>query len=364
MTDWTSPTELPDLRRIGIAAIDTETKDERLRADMGSGWPFRSGHLCGISVAFRTEGDMRGVYLPIRHPDGQNFEPDQVYRWVRDHVAAGVRFVTQNGLYDWGWLRAEASIRMPPGEQLEEIGALATMVDENRFQYSLESLCAWRGLQGKDETLLREGIAALELVENKRKKVAPQNYIWQLPARYVGPYAEADAVNTLLLYESLNPILDQEGTRAAYRLECDILPMVLEMRLRGIRVDLDAAEQARELLLQKRNAALEELSKELGSAVGPQEIQGRKWLEATFDRLKIKYPRTEKGNASFTAGKSGWMTVGPVRCATATARPAARCNRTVRSRRRRAYGARIRVGSQWPVWQSVPPHCQITPSCR
>ena len=76
----------------------------------------------------------------------------------------------------------------------------------------------------------------------------PQNHLWQLPARYVGPYAEADAVNTLPLFENLNPILDQEGTRAAYRLECDLLPMVLEMRLRGIRVDLDAAEHARELL--------------------------------------------------------------------------------------------------------------------
>ena len=40
--------------------------------------------------------------------------PTHVYQWVRDHVAAGVRFVTQNGLYDWGWLRAEAGIKMPP----------------------------------------------------------------------------------------------------------------------------------------------------------------------------------------------------------------------------------------------------------
>ena len=226
---------------------------------------------------------------------------------ARDHVAAGVRFVTQNGLYDWGWLRAEAGIHMPPGDRLEEIGALATMVDENRFKYSLDSLCAWRGLPGKDETLLREGIEALGLITNKRKKVAPQNYLWQLPARYVGPYAEADAVNTLLLFENLDPILDQEGTRAAYRLECDILPMVLEMRLRGIRIDLDAAEQARDLLLRKRDAALAELSEKLGCAISMDEIQGRKWLVETFDRLGIKYPRTEKGNPSFTAGKTGWM---------------------------------------------------------
>ena len=37
------------------------------------------------------------------------------------------------------------------------------------------------------------------------------------------------------------------------------------------------------------------------------ELQGRKWLPETFDRLGIEYPRTEKGNPSFTAGKLGWM---------------------------------------------------------
>jgi hypothetical protein len=98
--------ELPDLRRVGIVALDTETCDDRLRADMGSGWPFRSGYLCGASTAYRAEGEVRGFYFPLAHPDTQNFSPEQVYQWVRDHIAAGVRFVTQNGLYDWGWLRA------------------------------------------------------------------------------------------------------------------------------------------------------------------------------------------------------------------------------------------------------------------
>ena len=196
---------------------------------------------------------------------------------------------------------------MPSSDCIEEIGALATMVDENRFSYSLDALCAWRGLPGKDETLLRQGIQALGLVKNKRKKLRPQEHIWQLPARYVAPYAEADAINTLALFESLDPVLDQEGTRDAYRLECDILPMVQEMRLRGIRVDLDAADRVRDLLERKRDAALTELSGKLGYAVSMHELRGRKWLVETFDSHNIKYPTTEKGNPSFKAGKMGWM---------------------------------------------------------
>jgi len=306
-TPWRVPSELPDLRRIGLVAIDTETKDDGLAADRGSGWATRQGHICGISVAYRVEANIQTLYIPIRHPDSENFAPEQVYAWLKDHVASDLRFVTQNGLYDWAWLRVDGDVHMPPGERIEEIGALATMVDENRYQYGLEALCKWRGLPGKDESLLREGCTALDLITNKRKKFKPQNYIHQLPAHFVGPYAKADAASTLALFEDLSPVLGRENTRLAYRLECDLLPMVLEMRRRGVRIDVAAAERARDLLLGKRDAVLAELSSELGTPVSMAELARNKWLAKTFDREGIKYPRTEKGNPSFTGGQKGWM---------------------------------------------------------
>ena len=204
-----------------------------------------------------------------------------------------------------GGLRTEAGIKMPPSERLEEIGALATIVDENRYSYSLDALCAWRGLPGKDETLLRQAVKACGFKVSKKNPL--QSHIWRVPARYVGPYAEADAANTLALFESLDPVLDKEGTRAAYRLEVDLLPMVHEMRRRGIRIDTAAAEQARDLLLQKRDATLAELSEKLGVRVGMEEIGRNKWLTQTFDAQGITYPYTKKGTPSFTAGTTGWM---------------------------------------------------------
>jgi DNA polymerase I-like protein with 3'-5' exonuclease and polymerase domains len=305
--EWRPPSQLPDLRRAGIIALDTETHDAALAADRGSGWATRQGHLCGISVAYRVEASVRAHYIPIRHPDTDNFTAEQVYAWLKDLIASDLHFVTQNGLYDFGWLRAEGDVPMPPGERIEEIGALATLIDENRYRYSLDALCRWRGLPGKDESLLHEGCAALGLITNKRKKFKPQNHLWQLPARYVGAYAEADATNTLRLFEELDPILDQENTRGAYRLECDLLPMVLEMRRRGVRIDVAAAERARDFFLGKRDAILAEISDKLGMSVSMHELARNKWLAETFDRERIKYPRTEKGNPSFTGGQRGWM---------------------------------------------------------
>ena len=127
----------------------------------------------------------------------------------------------------------------------------------------------------------------------------------------MGAYAEADAANTLALWENLDPILDQEGTRDAYRLEVDLLPMVHEMRRRGIRIDRSAAERARDLILQKRDGVLAELSEKLGRPTGMDEIGSPKWKAQTFDQHSIAYPRTAKGNPSFRGGNTGWMVTNP-----------------------------------------------------
>ena len=222
------------------------------------------------------DGDIRALYIPMRHPDSDNFDPAVVYRWLKDLVASGVRIVTLNGIYDWGWLRADGGIAMPPSDQLEEVGALATLIDENQFSYSLDALCARYGLPGKDEACWTKRSRPRASRHGVRSST-PRSTSGNCRRDIVGPYAEIDAVRTLELFETLTPIMDREGTRDAYRLEVDLLPMVLEMRRRGIRIDQDAAEQARDLLLAKRDAALAELSSQLGTPVSMDEIGRNKW---------------------------------------------------------------------------------------
>src|SRR5262245_5596798 len=74
-----------------------------------------------------------------------------------------------------------------------------------------------------------------------------------------------------------------------------------------LRIDIPAAERARDVLLAKRDAAVTELSDKLGMPVSMAELARNKWLAETFDREGLKYPRTEKGNPSFTGGQKGWM---------------------------------------------------------
>src|SRR6516225_636827 len=108
------PVSLPDLRRVSCIALDTETRDDRLQQDKGPGWPMRAGHLVGLSIAWRNDSGLCSTYLPIAHPASDNLDRAQVFAWVRDLLApGGPRIVTQNGLYDFGWLRTEAGIAAP-----------------------------------------------------------------------------------------------------------------------------------------------------------------------------------------------------------------------------------------------------------
>jgi hypothetical protein len=70
----------------------------------------------------REGGDIRAHYFPLRHPDSTNFDLAQLFQWLRDLIASDVRIATQNGSYDWGWLRTDAGIKMPPADRLEETG--------------------------------------------------------------------------------------------------------------------------------------------------------------------------------------------------------------------------------------------------
>jgi hypothetical protein len=56
IVEWKPLDALPDLRRVGIISLDTETNDGGLRANRGSGWPWKNGNIVGISVAYRADG--------------------------------------------------------------------------------------------------------------------------------------------------------------------------------------------------------------------------------------------------------------------------------------------------------------------
>lgn len=296
-SDWEVPKRLPSVPSGVVMALDVEGKDEGLANGRGPGWVYKAGYLIGFSVAWREGGQKNSVYIPIRHPDTENWPVDEAYRWLQDVIDRAARIVFHNRQFDEGWLTSEG-VRLP-SDRCDDTQAAAVLLDENWESYTLDDCCRRAGVSGKDERGLREAAAAYG--------VDPKKDMWRLPARYVGPYAEQDSVATLDLWEIYWSEMVEQGLEEAYRLEMDLVPMALDMRRRGIRVDESAAEQVQARLRKQRDEVLDKLKADLGirGRLDMEQLNSGLQLSRLFDQAGLRYPRTPKTNVG--SFKKEWL---------------------------------------------------------
>ena len=280
-SDWIAPQVLPKFDPYETLAVDLETYDPNL-INRGPGWATGDGYIVGIAIAT----DKWSGYLPIRHENGGNLEEEIVLRWLKrtfeNHKGT---MVFHNALYDVGWLKREGVELTCP---LRDTMFAAPLFDENRWSYSLNNLGMDFLAESKDETLLETAAKAWG--------VNPKGGMWALPAKYVGPYAEQDAVLTLKLWKIFKARIEIEGLQKIYDLECDLIPLLIEMRWRGVRIDTDRAEQTSEQLSKKEQQLLVEIKRRFGVNV---DIWASASIQKAFDNNNLWYPHTEKGAPSF-----------------------------------------------------------------
>ena len=114
---------------------------------------------------------------------------------------------------------------------------------------------------------------------------------------FVGKYAEQDADATLKLWQALKKELDKEELWQVFNLETDLFPCLVDMKFRGVRVDLEKAVETRKLLKIEEKKTRSELKKLCGKDV---EIWSANSIANAFETLDIAFDRTEKGAPSFT----------------------------------------------------------------
>tara|TARA_R100001594_G_scaffold136914_1_gene179563 strand:- start:6548 stop:8476 length:1929 start_codon:yes stop_codon:yes gene_type:complete len=279
---WYPPDHLPDLSGEKIISVDVETRDPGLR-DLGPGWARKDGNLIGVAVA----ASGWSAYLPIAHQGGGNMAKSVVLTWLQDQLDYGMSVVFHNAQYDLGWLLSEG-IEVK-GDILDTMVA-APLLDENRFSYSLNALgSTYLGEKKKEEDLKRAA---------DQHGVNAKDEMWKLPAERVAFYAEGDATLTLSLWKVLHEKLIKDGCEKILEMELALLPLVFEMRKRGVRVDLDKAEKTKSYLLSREKEVLKDLHDETGVHIEP---WNAKSLAKAFDSLGLSYQRTEKSDApSFT----------------------------------------------------------------
>ena len=281
-TEWVKPTEFPDLTDRQEIAIDLETHDPDLKSK-GSGAVIKNGKVVGISVA--TEGFVG--YFPFDHEGGDNLEKSKVIQWFTDLCQSNSLKIFHNAMYDVCWIRS-MGIEIK-GDVVDTMIA-ASLINENRFRYDLNSLGKEYVGWGKAETALRN--AADDWGIN------PKSELWKLPAMYVGTYAERDAELTYNLWKALKKELSSQDLEAIFELESNLFPCLVDMKFLGVRVDVQKAHTLKQQLASEEKQLLLEIKKE--TKIDTQ-IWAARSIAMVFDRLKIPYERTLKTNApSFT----------------------------------------------------------------
>jgi DNA polymerase I-like protein with 3'-5' exonuclease and polymerase domains len=282
-TEWVMPEELRDLRGHKEIAVDLETNDPQL-LELGSGNVVGRGHIAGIALS--VEG--WSGYYPIGHEQGGNLDKKLVFNWLQDLFnQQDTKFIFHNAMYDVCWLRSSGlNIK---GKVVDTMIA-ASLIDENRMSYRLDTLAKHYVGLGKDEKVLLEAA--------KDYGLDPKKDMWRLPALFVGQYAERDAESTLKLWQRLNMEMHNQELVDVFNLETKLFPCLVDMRFKGVRVDLEKADKIKKNLIVQENKIINKIKDLTGIDV---EIHAARSIAKAFDKLKLPYDRTEKsGEPSFT----------------------------------------------------------------
>lgn len=270
-SDWRPPSlsDLPDWSNVARVGLDTETKDPDIRK-LGPGVRRAGCEMVGISFAFE---DGPKYYLPFGHPDdGKNdlLPRENVLAYVRDQAKRFTgTIVGANLSYEIDWL-AQSDIHFPAVERFADVLVADPLIYELHKRYNLDAVAKRRGFDGKDEALLRQ--AALDYCCDPKKD------LYKMPARYVGPYAEEDAALPLRVLREQEKDMARDGIGRAWDMHCTLLPILVAMRRRGVRVNEDRLSQIEAWCRRQETLALDEVKRLTSVDIPADEVMNAKLL--------------------------------------------------------------------------------------
>jgi DNA polymerase I-like protein with 3'-5' exonuclease and polymerase domains len=281
-TEWSAPENYPDLKGHKYIAIDLETKDPNLKT-RGSGAIQGMGEIVGFAIAV----DGWSGYYPIAHEGGGNMDRQKVLKWIKEVLETPATKIFHNAMYDVCWLKAYG---FKINGMIVDTMVMASLIDENRFSFTLNSISFEFLREVKDEKALKEAAQSFGLDAKAE--------MYKLPAMYVGNYAEKDAELTLELFKTLSREIKKQNLENIYQLETELFPCLIEMKFKGVRVDVEKAHKLKQQLNTEEKQLLLEVKKHTGEEV---EIWAARSIAKVFDKLALSYELTSKSKLpSFT----------------------------------------------------------------
>ena len=229
-----------DLKGIDTVAVDIETYDPNLKTK-GLGAIRNDGFICGIAVA--TGKDT--AYFPLRHSD-TDIDPariDKIWEVLNKKIFQNenITKIFHNAMYDVCWIRAVTGKKMK-GRIVDTMIA-ASVIDENRFKYSLDALSK----DYLDESKYKYDLQQKTLEWSGGTVKDPMTNMHKLPAYIVKDYAKQDVDLTYKLWNLFNKKIDevlytkedgdQKTCRKIFELETKLFLCLVDMKFKGVKID-------------------------------------------------------------------------------------------------------------------------------
>lgn len=267
-------------------AVDVETRDDHLTT-LGIG-TRRGGYIVGYAFAIE---DGPKHYLPVRHDGGDNLDAEQVRRYMQAQAKAFKGDLVGAHLsYDMEHMEYDGVSFSRDDVKWRDVQVAEPLIDELQDRYSLKHLLERYGLPGKDEDKLREAAAAYGL--------DPKKGLWRLPARFVGDYAEADVDRPLKLLRKQERKIDDEELWDIWNLETDVLPVLVRMRMRGVKVNLEKLANIERWSIAEEQQALDKVRHETGIRVALGDVWKAEALAPALEAIGVDMKYTAQGKVS------------------------------------------------------------------
>jgi len=285
-----------DLNGIDTVAVDLETYDPNLKTK-GSGSLRGDGFVCGVAIATGKET----VYFNISHTDIDMSLDKKIKFWEnldkKLFQNEKITKVFHNAMYDVCWIRAITGKKMK-GPVVDTMIA-ASVIDENRFKYSLDSL-------SKDFLKERKGGYDLQekvLAWSNGNIKDPMSNMHKLPASIVKDYAKQDVDLTLKLWKLFDKKLDEvlyikpednekKTSRNIFELETKLFPCLVDMKFKGVKIDVQKAKDFGQRLEKRKDNLIKIIKARTGIDV---QIWAASSLKNLLENQKITdYKKTPK----------------------------------------------------------------------
>lgn len=286
---WQCPKEPPNLSNAVAIAFDVETRERDL--DNGPGWARDLSYVCGLALAAQDRsGASAAWYFPIRHAfdPTENLDPARVLPWASKVLdTPNVDKIGHNLTYDIGTLNAEG-VKVS-GDLYDTMYAQALIDPDSRL--SLNNIARIYENDTKVETEMYQWLADAYGGAANRKNQASN--IYRAPAKLVAPYAISDVELPLKIIKKQVKILIKDKLWPVYRLECDLIYLMIAMRFAGVRVDIERAQNLKTELKGEIELTKQNISQTYGH-----ELKGvaTSQLIPLFEKAEIKLPTNSNGN--------------------------------------------------------------------